>query len=230
MPRPFYWWTTYEGHGGIDYPEARGTGVPASGPGVIDFSGYYSARGGWAKFIQYDNGQRHGYYHFDREQGMGVGARVEYGTIFAYVGGTGLYSTGPHLHHEVWDGRSSIIKPPAYWQYVDINSWVGDGSASGGGSVPFPTPEPSPKPLQYTLEDSMSNPIAYVKGDRSPEVYAVYLDAGANNPQATTQGGVYCARRYVTKGEYDIAMLNGYTVQTIGQDDFDKLPKVFGSK
>lgn len=231
LARPFYHWTTYEGHGGIDYPQARGTGVPASGPGVIDFSGYYSARGGWAKFIQYDCGCRHGYYHFDREQGLSVGDRVDYGTIFAFVGGTGLYSTGPHLHHEVWDGHSLIIKPPAYWQFVNINSWVGDGTFSGTDVTTFPldTPPPAPAPV-YHLEDTMARPIAYAKGDKSPEVYAVYLDAGANNPQAPTQGGVYCARRYCTAGEYAIAVANGYKLQTIPQADLDALPKVYGSK
>ena len=148
LSRPFNNWTTYEGHGGIDYGQPRGAGVPASGPGVIDWSGYYSARGGWAKFIRYDCGCRHGYYHFDREQGLGVGARVDYGTIFAYVGGTGLYSTGPHLHHEVWNGTSSIIKPPAYWGYVDANSYVGDGSQAGAESTPLPITPPQEEEMK----------------------------------------------------------------------------------
>lgn len=132
LPRPFDNYTSYEGHGGIDYPEPRNTPVRASGSGVIDWSGYYSQRGGYAKFITYDCGCRHGYYHFDREQGLKRGARVVYGQVFAYVGGLGLYSTGPHLHHEVWNGHSSIIRPPQYWNYVDRNRYVGDGSMAGG--------------------------------------------------------------------------------------------------
>lgn len=140
LPRPFKDWNTYPGHGGIDYPYPRNTPVFASGPGVIDWSGYYSARGGYAKFITYDNGERQGYYHFDREQGLGRGSRVDYGTAFAYVGSLGQLSTGPHLHHEVWR-NGTIIKPPAYWNYVDRNSYVGDGSSAGGGGNPFPNPE-----------------------------------------------------------------------------------------
>lgn len=131
LPRPFDRWTTYPGHGGIDYPAPRGTLVRASGPGFIDFSGYYSPRGGFAKFITYDCGCRHGYYHFDSDRGLGVGARVDYGTPFAFVGSLGLNSTGPHLHHEVWNGHAGIIRPPAYWEHVDQSRYVGDGSTAG---------------------------------------------------------------------------------------------------
>ena len=133
LPRPFDDWHTYGGHGGIDYGVPLRTPVPASGPGVIDFDGYYSARGGFAKFVQYDNGERWGYYHFDRKHGLTVGDRVSLGTMFAFTGQLGLLSTGPHLHHEVWNGRSSIIRPPAYWDHVDRNHYVGEGSAAGGG-------------------------------------------------------------------------------------------------
>lgn len=169
LPKPFYRWTTYEGHGGIDYPYPRGTPVLASGGGYIDFSGYYSDRGGFAKFIQYDCGCRHGYYHFDREAGLGRGARVEYGTPFAFVGGLGQLSTGPHLHHEVWSGRSSIIKPPGYWNYIDRTSYVGDGAGASGGSRPF---------IDYTLGRRQKEDTMYVKGTSDTKsVYAVYTDA-----------------------------------------------------
>jgi hypothetical protein len=140
LPRPFARWTTYEGHGGIDYPHPRNTPVMASGRGTVDWSGYYSARGGYAKFITYDNGLRYGYYHFDDNWGLQKGDRVDYGTVFARVGSLGLLSTGPHLHHEVWQ-NGTIIKPPAYWNYVDRNSYVGDGSGAGSGSTPFPSEE-----------------------------------------------------------------------------------------
>lgn len=140
LARPFARWTTYEGHGGIDYPYPRNTPVRASGPGVVDWAGYYSARGGYAKFITYDNGLRYGYYHFDDNWGFQKGDRVDYGTAFARVGSLGMLSTGPHLHHEVWQ-NGTIIKPPAYWNYVDKNSYVGDGSGAGSGSTPFPSEE-----------------------------------------------------------------------------------------
>lgn len=140
LPRPFKDWTTYAGHGGIDYGQPMGTPIKASGAGMIDFCDWYSDRGGYAKFISYDNGTRCGYYHLQSLSGLGVGQRVEYGQTFAFVGTTG-HSTGPHLHHEVWQsGR--IIPPPEYWQYIDDSAYVGDGSSAGGDVQPFPPGEP----------------------------------------------------------------------------------------
>lgn len=130
LPRPFDAWTTYEGHGGIDYPQPTGTPIRASGTGVVDFSGWYSDRGGYAKFITYHNGDRHGYYHLVDLDGLSVGAAVTEGTTFGYVGNTG-YSTGPHLHHEVWRS-SSIIRPPDYWDHVDAARYVGQPQPAGG--------------------------------------------------------------------------------------------------
>jgi murein DD-endopeptidase MepM/ murein hydrolase activator NlpD len=101
----------------------------ASGPGVVDFSAWYSARGGFAKFIRYDAGFRCGYYHLPGLDGLSVGDRVDYGTVFAYVGTTGA-STGPHLHHEVWV-NGQIMRGDTYWNYIDMNRYVGDGSAAG---------------------------------------------------------------------------------------------------
>jgi murein DD-endopeptidase MepM/ murein hydrolase activator NlpD len=138
LPRPFSYWTTYPGHGGIDYPYPLRTPIKASAPGRVDFSGWYSDRGGYAKFVDYGGGIRCGYYHLVDLSGLGVGGRVEYGSTFAYVGTTG-HSTGPHLHHEVWlNGR--IIAPPSYWNYIDQNAYVGDGSGAGDGNRPFPPP------------------------------------------------------------------------------------------
>lgn len=174
LPRPFDRWTTYPGHGGIDYPQARGTLVRASGPGFIDWSGYYNARGGYAKFITYDNGQRHGYYHFDREAGGRVGDRVDYGTGFAYVGSLGQNSTGPHLHHEVWNGHTSIIKPPAYWDYVDASRYVGDGTPSGGGGTPLPTPI-----LEETEDDMLYLRVA-LDSDKTVRPFFTLLNTNTN--------------------------------------------------
>ena len=74
----------------------------------------------------------------------------------------------------------------------------------------------------------MPDPIAYAKGDKDPAVYAVYTAAcDTNNP---TQGGAYCARRYVTRAELAIIEKTGRAVLTIPQADLDALPKVAGSR
>lgn len=79
-------------------------------------------------------------------------------------------------------------------------------------------------------EQDMSKPIAYAKGDADPTTYAIYLDAGANNAGALTQGGVYCARRYADPGEFKIATVAGFKLVTIPQAELDAIPKVFGSR
>lgn len=112
--------------------------------------------------------------------------------------------------------------------YASLDKYRSQGFPAGSIISPADTdPVPVTAPI---LEEPMSKPIAYVKGDTDPAVYAVYLDAGANNPQAPTQGGVYCARRYVTAGELRIAKSNGFELQTIPQKELDALPKVFGSR
>lgn len=138
LPRPFNYWTTYPGHSGIDYPEARGTKIPALGSGKVAFAGYYSLRGGYAVHVQYDNGVKVGCYHIDKQGDIKVkvGQRVNEGTTLALVGGLGQYSTGPHLHQDVWI-NGSIVYPPGYWRYIDINKYVGQGESAAGESTPL---------------------------------------------------------------------------------------------
>lgn len=171
LPRPFDAWTTYDGHGGIDYPQASGVAVKASGSGLVDFSGWYSDRGGYAKFITYDNGDRHGYYHLRDLAGLPVGARVREGDSFGFVGSSGA-STGPHLHHEVWRG-GLLVKAPAYWDHVDKSRYVGQPTTAGGGGAPFPTGTQEGEPMF----------IAIVKG-----AWYLIVDQGSAKPRAVVLG------------------------------------------
>lgn len=172
LPRPFDQWTTYQDHKGIDYGQPAGTPIRASGPGRVDYSAWYSTRGGWAKFITYDNGVRCGYYHLQNLSGAAVGDRVREGDTFAFVGSTG-FSTGPHLHHEVWiNGR--LVKPPRYWEFIDKTRYVGQGGAAGGGEKPLPAPPP------LLQEDESMNyiRISGKSGARTGGTYAVFNDGG----------------------------------------------------
>lgn len=139
LPRPFDYWTTYKGHSGIDYPEPNDTLVKASGSGIVVQSGYWNPRGGWGVIVRYDNGIEWGYCHSDfGDWRIAKDRRVKLGDNIMEIGGTGLNSTGPHLHQDI-RVNGVIIPPPAYWNYVDKspNGYVGAPSSSGGNSKPL---------------------------------------------------------------------------------------------
>lgn len=134
-----------------------------------------------------------------------------------------LRSNAPRYNFDADEG----VRVNEAWHYrYTANPWRA-APAGGGGGVPSIPEEPD---LTIQEDDDMANPIAYVKGDKADAVYAVYLTAGANNPAAETQGGVYCARRYVKPGEHKIVTQSGYKVITVPQAELDAIPKVFGSE
>ena len=54
--------------------------------------------------IDHNNGYYTLYGHMTRfAPGLSVGSTVERGQLIGYVGSTG-WSTGPHIHFEVWHG------------------------------------------------------------------------------------------------------------------------------
>lgn len=130
LPMPFNNPRTYAGHSGIDFPQARGTRIPASGPGVV-LRTPYTAKGGYWTTIKYDNGYTIGYAHQDRQVTVvRPGQRVNTGQTIGYVGSLGQRSTGPHLHIENihWATEAGI------WACFDRNRVVGSGSTAGGST------------------------------------------------------------------------------------------------
>lgn len=152
LPRPFNDWTTYKGHLGFDYPVPDNTFVKASGNGVVTFSGYVNERAGYGVTVEYDNGQVWAYRHSDKNDWRAkVGTRVSLGTNIMQVGKTGKFSTGYHLHHEVYV-RGVIQMGDDYWKFVDksSNGYIGAGSSSGDNVKPLPI-----QPIKKLLEDDM---------------------------------------------------------------------------
>lgn len=147
LPKPFFSWTTYENHAGVDYPYGRGAAIRASGPGVVRFRGWnkHKASGdahspgkgaGNTVIVAYDNGVELRYCHLDSLEGVpATGARVVEGDYLGPVGTTGL-STGYHLHQEVWV-NGGIRKGAAFWNYVDKTRTVGDARPAGDAPTPF---------------------------------------------------------------------------------------------
>lgn len=131
LPRPFNKWTTYNGHSGIDYPVPVGTPIRASGTGRISAQAN-NARGGYQRWVVYDDGRCMEYSHLRDFNGPPVGTRVRVGDVIGYSGNTG-YSTGPHLHNGVEEPVGTLRYPPAYWERVDqgLTGYVGAPSTAG---------------------------------------------------------------------------------------------------
>lgn len=86
-------------HKGRDYAASAGTPIYASDDGKVIVSTFNVARGNYVQ-IDHGNGIKTIYQH-NSSNAVSVGQSVKKGQIIAYVGSTG-YSTGPHLHFEVW--------------------------------------------------------------------------------------------------------------------------------
>lgn len=86
-------------HKGRDYAAATGTPIYASASGTVVTAGYNVARGNYV-VISHGGGLSTLYQHCSAIY-VGVGQSVSAGQNIAAVGNTG-YSTGAHLHFEVW--------------------------------------------------------------------------------------------------------------------------------
>lgn len=86
-------------HKGIDIAAGSGTAIYAADGGVVTSASYSAARGYYI-VVSHGNGLTTLYQHCS-SIAASVGQSVSQGQVIAYVGSTG-YSTGPHLHFEVW--------------------------------------------------------------------------------------------------------------------------------
>lgn len=86
-------------HKGVDMAAPMGTGIKASGDGVVDFVGEKSGYGN-VVVLKHQNGISTVYGHLSRfTSGLSRGDKISQGEIIGYVGMSGL-ATGPHLHYE----------------------------------------------------------------------------------------------------------------------------------
>lgn len=99
------WGTT---HFGIDLANRIGTPILAAADGVVVESGPASGFGMWVKLL-HDDGFTTIYGHINRSL-VEAGQQVKAGEKIAEMGNRG-YSTGPHLHFEVWDPEGKKVNP-----------------------------------------------------------------------------------------------------------------------
>jgi hypothetical protein len=95
----------YEYHPGTDFGVNLGTPVAAPARGVVVFEGEEPARGN-VLVLDHGAGVYSTYAHLQRFE-VESGQDVEAGQTIARVGSTG-FSTGPHLHWELWVGGSNV--------------------------------------------------------------------------------------------------------------------------
>lgn len=92
-------------HYGIDIPAPEGTPIIAPADGKIK-SYAHNKYGGWTMVVDHGENERGErvvtkYLHLSAKV-AGVGQVVKAGDTIAKVGNTGEYTTGPHLHFEVY--------------------------------------------------------------------------------------------------------------------------------
>ncbi|MDG3014819.1 M23 family metallopeptidase [Speluncibacter jeojiensis] len=95
-------------HGGVDIAAAMDTPIHAVADGTVIDSGPASGFGMWVR-LRHDDGTVSVYGHIDRSL-VQVGQHVLAGDEIAEVGNRG-FSTGPHLHFEIWLDGSQRVDP-----------------------------------------------------------------------------------------------------------------------
>lgn len=87
-------------HYGLDISAPEGEPIVASAAGEVVFADW-TLTGGNTLLIAHANDIITAYKHCERIL-VGVGTKVSRGEAIALVGSTGITSTGPHLHFELW--------------------------------------------------------------------------------------------------------------------------------
>ncbi|MFF0488375.1 M23 family metallopeptidase [Nocardia sp. NPDC004068] len=99
-------------HGGIDFGDPIGTPIAAVTDGVVVEAGPASGFGMWVR-VRQDDGTIGVYGHVNDILAT-LGQQVRAGDIIATVGNRG-FSTGPHLHYEVWADEGGAKLDPLPW-------------------------------------------------------------------------------------------------------------------
>ncbi|MBB5906210.1 M23 family metallopeptidase [Actinoalloteichus hymeniacidonis] len=111
------WGTT---HYGMDIANAIGTPILAAHDGVVIEAGTASGFGLWVR-VQASDGTVTVYGHID-SYSVRPGQQVQAGEQIAVMGNRG-FSTGPHLHFEVWSpGDGKKINPVTWLQERGIQT------------------------------------------------------------------------------------------------------------
>lgn len=98
-------------HSGVDIANAPGTPIYAAMAGTVIDSGPAQGYGQWIRIL-HDNGAITVYGHM-QTLAVSVGQRVAAGEYIAGMGSLG-FSTGSHLHFEIWPDGATPVDPQAW--------------------------------------------------------------------------------------------------------------------
>ncbi len=101
-------------HFGIDIVSEPNARISAILSGTVIFSGW-TLETGYVLYLQHEDNIISVYKH-NAELLKNTGEKVQAGEAIAIIGNTGEYSTGPHLHFELWHSGSAINPE----QYIDF--------------------------------------------------------------------------------------------------------------
>ena len=99
-------------HGGIDIANAIGTPIVAATDGTVIDAGPAQGFGNWVRLLS-DEGTMTVYGHME-EVLVSTGQRIQAGQTIALMGSRG-FSTGSHLHFEVWLNEGRERADPIEW-------------------------------------------------------------------------------------------------------------------
>ena len=97
-------------HWGVDVAVPEGSAVAAPADGVVVLADETTG-GGRTVVLQHANGLTTVFKHNLRVL-VRPGERVRTGTVVALSGNTGEWTTGPHLHYEVWHDGEPVDPAP----------------------------------------------------------------------------------------------------------------------
>lgn len=122
----------YDGHRGHDWAADGDTPILAAHAGTVAYAGW-EPNGGWMVNVTDDSGGfATSYQHMIRQPSVHVGEHVTVGQVLGGVGSTG-YSTGNHLHFELWVGGpvwSDTAYPVNPLPYIGQDSLIQQKEAS----------------------------------------------------------------------------------------------------
>jgi len=113
-------------HYGLDFADSIGTPISAVSNGTVIEAGPASGFGLWVR-VRHDDGTVSVYGHVNDITTF-VGKRVNAGETIATVGNRG-YSTGPHLHLEIWDPNGQKVDPARWLLQKGVSLGLGASNA-----------------------------------------------------------------------------------------------------